>query len=46
VWWSTGQMSQVNGYLENFQILKGAAKYTANFTAPTQEQGRTYQATS
>jgi hypothetical protein len=35
-----------NGYIENFQILKGVAKYTTNFTPPTQEQGRTYQATS
>ena len=32
------------GYIENFQILKGVAKYTANFTPPTQEQGRIYQA--
>lgn len=32
------------GYIENFQIHKGVAKYTANFTAPTSEQGRTYQA--
>jgi hypothetical protein len=34
------------GYLENLQILKGIAKYTTNFTPPTQEQGRTYQVTS
>ena len=34
------------GYIENFQILKGVAKYTANFTPPTQTQGRTYQASS
>jgi hypothetical protein len=33
-----------NGYIENFQILKGVAKYTTNFTPPTQEQGRAYQA--
>jgi hypothetical protein len=32
------------GYIENFQVLKGVAKYTANFTPPTQTQGRTYQA--
>ena len=34
------------GYLENFQILKGVAKYTANFTPPNRTQGRTYQAES
>jgi hypothetical protein len=34
------------GYLENFQILKGVAKYTANFTPPAGPQGRTYQAES
>ena len=45
-WWSTGSLSQVNGYIENFQILKGVAKYTSNFTPPTQEQGITYQAES
>ena len=32
-----------NGYLENFQILKGVAKYTADFTPPTREQGLIYQ---
>ena len=32
-----------NGYIENLQILKGIAKYTANFTVPDREQGRTYQ---
>ena len=36
----------MNGYIENFQILKGVAKYTANFTPPTQEQDRVYQAKS
>ena len=36
----------VSGYLENFQILKGIAKYTQNFTAPNATQGRTYQAES
>jgi len=35
-----------HGYMENFQILKDVAKYTANFTPPTQEQGRVYQASS
>lgn len=31
-------------YVENFQVLKGVAKYTTNFTPPTEEQGRGYQA--
>ena len=35
-----------NGYLENIQLLPGIAKYTTNFTPPTREQGRTYQAES
>jgi hypothetical protein len=34
------------GYMENFQILKGVAKYTANFTPPASEQGKIYQAES
>jgi hypothetical protein len=34
------------GYLENVQILKGVAKYTANFTVPDRTQGRLYQAES
>ena len=33
-------------YIENFQIHKNLAKYTSNFTLPTQAQGRTYQAIS
>ena len=33
-------------YIENFQIHKNLAKYTANFTPPTGTQGRAYQATS
>ena len=41
-----GNNWSLNGYIENLQILKGIAKYTANFTPPTQEQGRTYQAES
>ena len=32
------------GYMENFQILKGVAKYTGNFTPPIQTQGLVYQA--
>lgn len=38
--------SPFNGYIENFQVLKGVAKYTANFTPPTETQGKTYQAES
>lgn len=34
------------GYIEGFQLLIGITKYTANFTPPTQEQGRAYQAES
>ena len=41
-----GVLSAFNGYLENFQILKGVAKYTTNFTPPNQTQGRIYQAES
>jgi hypothetical protein len=37
---------EMYGYLENIQILKGVAKYTANFTPPNRTQGRTYQAES
>jgi hypothetical protein len=33
----------LTGYIENFQILKGVAKYTANFTPPNSTQGSTYQ---
>ena len=43
---STTRINYHNGYIENLQILNGIAKYTSNFTAPTAEQGRTYQATS
>lgn len=34
------------GYIENFQLLLNTNKYTGSFTAPTQEQGRSYQSTS
>jgi hypothetical protein len=33
-----------NGYIENYQIFQGYAKYTSNFTAPTAEQTQSYQA--
>ena len=38
--------SPFNGYIENFQILKGVAKYTTNFTPSNRTQGRSYQAES
>ena len=38
-----GANGYFTGYIDNLQILNGAAKYTANFTAPTVEQGRLYQ---
>ena len=34
------------GYMEDVQIIKGLAKYTTNFTPPTQTQGKIYQAES
>ena len=41
-----GNNWSLNGYIENFQIFHGIAKYTTNFTPPTQTQGRTYQVSS
>ena len=35
-----------DGYVEDFQILNGVAKYTANFTAPTATQGLINQVAS
>jgi hypothetical protein len=35
----------LNGYIENLQVIKGVAKYPANFTPPAQTQGLVYQAT-
>lgn len=35
-----------DGYVEDFQILNGVAKYTANFTAPTATQGLINQVVS
>ncbi len=35
-WWSsTGYIRLWNGYLEDFRITKGHARYTSNFTPPT-----------
>ena len=44
--WGTSSVGGGEYYIENFQILKGVAKYTSNFTPPTESQGRTYQAKS
>jgi len=42
--WDIGANGYFTGYLDNLQILNGVAKYTSNFTAPTAEQGRIFQA--
>lgn len=41
-----GANGYYEGYIENLQVITGTAKYTSNFTAPTAEQGRSYQVTS
>jgi hypothetical protein len=33
-WWYPGAMNSISGYLQDFRIYKGIAKYTANFTPP------------
>jgi hypothetical protein len=43
---SSGALGTIPCYIEGVQILKGVAKYTANFTPPNRTQGITYQAES
>jgi hypothetical protein len=42
----TSGYSNLTGIMEGFQIINGNGKYPSAFTAPSQEQGRTYQLTS
>jgi len=33
--WHGGSLAYLNGYLQDFRVTKGLARYTANFTPPT-----------
>lgn len=43
---TSGSGAMADIYFENFQVLLGTAKYTANFTVPSATQNRSNQATS